>query len=136
MGNFIKSFDVALKEEIITCPRCETQQTAGYRHCLNCGYDLNKDIVYISGAITGIKNFKDIFNTAETTLKSKGNEVINPAKIELHESATHEDYMAICYEQINMADAIYMLKGWEKSKGACIEYGYARALGKKIIEEA
>ncbi len=135
MGNVIKHFDVALKEEIITCPSCDTQQETGYRHCLNCGYDFNKDIVYISGAITGIKNFKDIFNTAETVLKAKGNEVINPAKIQLHESATHEDYMAICYEQIKMADTIYMLKDWGKSKGACIEYGYARGLGKNIIEE-
>ena len=37
------------------------------------------------------------------------------------------------YTMLDIADAIYMMTGWEKSKGACIEYGYAQAKDKKII---
>ena len=36
---------------------------------------------------------------------------------------------------LNMCDAIYMLKGWEKSRGANREYGYALASDKIIVME-
>jgi hypothetical protein len=36
---------------------------------------------------------------------------------------------------IELADVVYVLKGWEKSEGAKIEIEYAKRLGKKIVYE-
>jgi hypothetical protein len=41
--------------------------------------------------------------------------------------------MKICFSLIDHADELYFLKGWEESRGANQEYGYAFASGKKII---
>jgi hypothetical protein len=65
----------------------------------------------------------------------KADQIINPTMLVLPESCTHDDYMNIDLMLLDLADAIYMLKGWEKSKGACIEYGYARAKNKMILME-
>jgi len=68
-------------------------------------------------------------------LKAQGYETINPALVNasLPESTTYWEYMKMDYTMLDIADAIYMMTGWEKSKGACIEYGYAQAKDKKII---
>lgn len=93
--------------------------------------------IYISGAITGIPNFKEIFDKAEMELKAEypGAEIINPTMIVLPESCTHADYMRLDFMLLDLADSIYMLKGWDKSKGACMEYGYALAKDKIILFE-
>lgn len=42
---------------------------------------------------------------------------------------THDEYMRVCLEMLKMCDAIYMIPGWETSKGATKEYEYAKKLG-------
>lgn len=86
-------------------------------------------IIYISGPITGVLDYKEKFDQAEKQLKEKypNAEIINPTMIVLPSSCTHEDYMRIDFMLLDLADAIYMLKGWDLSKGACMERGYAMA---------
>lgn len=95
--------------------------------------------IYISGAITNNKHYKEDFAKAEEYLREKfpNAEILNPAKTNatLPQSTTWEQYMSICYIMLDMADAIYMIDGWERSKGACIEYGYSVARDKMIIDE-
>ena len=93
--------------------------------------------IYISGPITGIPDYKEIFDKAEENLKDKfpNTEIINPTMVVLPASCTHEDYMRIDLMLLDLADAIYLLKGWDKSKGACMEYGYAIEKDLIILKE-
>ena len=94
--------------------------------------------VYISGPITGVDNFLENFNNAELYLKNHGCEVVNPAKINQNMPAdtTYEEYMKIDLAMLDMCDAIYMLNGWQDSKGANREFGYAWAKGITLMHEA
>lgn len=87
-------------------------------------------IVYISGGITGVVDYKERFAAAEKRLKEKGYIVLNPAA--LPEGLTHEAYMQICLPMVRVADAIYLLADWQKSPGATAEFFAARK-DKKII---
>lgn len=94
--------------------------------------DDNKSRVYISGAITGVADFIDKFGKAETMLRNLGFEVVNPAKCNLilPKSTTWQEYMDVTLCMLKMCDTIFMLEGWETSKGANIELSYA--LGAKM----
>ena len=94
--------------------------------------------IYISGPITNVLDYKEKFAKAEQKLKkdSPNAEIINPTMIVLPQSCTHEDYMKIDFMLLDLADAIYMLDGWDWSKGACMEYGYALAKDLIILWES
>lgn len=90
--------------------------------------------IYLSGPISGIENYKENFAAAEREAREKLSdwepEIFNPANIILPKDATHEDYMKICMQKLADCDTIYMLNGWQESRGACREYGYA--LGRQM----
>lgn len=90
--------------------------------------------IYLSGPITGIENYKEKFAAAEREARERLSdwepEVFNPADVILPNTATHEDYMKICMRELAKCDTIYMLNGWQDSRGACREYGYA--LGRRM----
>jgi nucleoside 2-deoxyribosyltransferase len=93
--------------------------------------------IYISGPITNKLDYMEDFDRAEQKLLSQGHEVINPAKINsfLPKDTTHEQYMTFSFMLLDMADTIYMLSGWRCSSGSCMEYEYARAKNKIIVED-
>lgn len=93
--------------------------------------------VYISGPITGTKNYAIRFAEAEARLEKMGFSVFNPARVnaELPENLEHEEYMEMSMAMLGMCDGIYMLNGWRDSRGACREYGYAMGKGLKIWNE-
>lgn len=96
--------------------------------------------IYISGKITGTKDYRQRFRIAESWLYFKYHEtnVINPAKVnaELPESTTYQEYMKMSLCMLSMCDTIYMLKGWKDSKGARLEHEYAKAHNYNIIYES
>lgn len=85
---------------------------------------MSKEIVYISGKITG-EDFIDTlvkFERAEKYLKELGYDVINPLKIVTNiPKFIIDDYewiMSICKALLRKANRIYMLKDWKYSNGA------------------
>lgn len=89
--------------------------------------------IYISGPVTGTDDYKERFQRAEEELKNKYeySMIVNPIKIQeifsKPEDVSHDEYMHISLAVLDKCDCIYMLAGWKKSQGACIEYGYAWA---------
>jgi nucleoside 2-deoxyribosyltransferase len=94
-------------------------------------------LFYISGKITGTDDYLERFAAAEEQLKTAGHVVINPAKMhsEWAEGVDYDELMLLCFKEIDLADGVYQLADWKDSKGACMEYGYAVAKDKLIIEE-
>lgn len=92
--------------------------------------------VYLSGPITGVKNYKENFAAAEEKMKKMGFDVINPAAFNrVLPEMGYEEYMDIDLKLLAMCDVIYMLKDWEKSRGANREYGFALGADITIIQE-
>lgn len=52
---------------------------------------------------------------------------------ELPEGMKPADYMRICFAMLDSADVVLFQHGWQESKGAKLEYDYAKYIGKKII---
>lgn len=93
-----------------------------------------EDTIYIAGPMTGYENFNfQAFDSAELELVAACWYVENPTKYGIVEGATWEDYMLSCLGQISKCGSMYMLKGWEKSRGAVIEHDLAQKLGLTII---
>lgn len=95
--------------------------------------------IYISGPITGTTDYKERFITASDHLLKQGHRPINPVAIaedikkRLPMEPAYETYMAIDLAILEMADAIYMLKGFEDSNGARVERMRAVQRGKQIF---
>lgn len=80
-------------------------------------------IVYLSGPIKGVENYKDIFNRTAAALEDLGDIVINPAELPL--GMPNNLYMPICLEMIKAADMVILLPGWDNSEGARLEKQFA-----------
>lgn len=93
-----------------------------------------KKIVFISGPMTGHKNYnREAFINAESKLLFLGYVPLNPAR--LPDGLTREAYMRIDQAMLKEADAIYLLPGWKGSSGASEEKALAEMCGLQILEE-
>jgi hypothetical protein len=113
--------------------------------------------IYVAGPMRGYPEFNfPAFRAAAKLLREQGYTVFSPAERdeEVHgeefasnfptgslEDATNQGFSLrrALYDDLAFitreADAIYMLKGWEKSAGAQAEWATARALDLDIIYE-
>lgn len=91
--------------------------------------------LYISGPITGDKNYRRKFRGAADELTARGYEVINPAELTgvIGKSFTYKEIIALDLDLLAKCDALIQLPRWEKSRGANIEYGFALASDKLVI---
>lgn len=93
---------------------------------------------YISGPVTGRERQAAIdFRSWESVLaKEKGWEVVNPVAVNsrLPGSASYEELMEMCDAMMRMCDRIFMMPGWESSKGCWHERMAANAYGMAVFE--
>lgn len=90
----------------------------------------NPKVVYISGPITGVKNYWEAFEQAAEDLEGLGYIALNPAR--LPQGMTNEQYMRICFAMIDSADAVLFLEDWRNSAGANLEAAYCEYTEKSV----
>lgn len=90
-----------------------------------------KKAVYISGPITGVKNYWEAFEQAEEDLQGLGYIPLSPAH--LPEGLTKEQYMRIDLAMIDAADAVLSLSFLNQSPGGQLELDYCRYTGKPVV---
>ena len=90
--------------------------------------------IYISGAVSSDKNFREKFAKAEKYLQGLGYNVVNPVKGE-EDGKEWVYYMRKDIVKLMSCDCVYALSGWVKSKGALIEIRLASDLGMEVIFE-
>lgn len=103
---------------------------------------MKKKVIYVSGKITGTSDYADRFSAVEDRLIAEGYEVLNPVRagkwLEHYlapEKPTWVQYMKYAIAAMMQADYIYMMSGWNQSKGARLERFLARVLNYNIIYE-
>ena len=89
-------------------------------------------IIFISGPISGIKDYETNFRAAESYLFVKGWTVLNPAM--LPSDMPESSYVPIDLAMLNAADAIVMLDGWSTHAGCLVEHGFALKQGKRVFD--
>lgn len=92
--------------------------------------------IYILGPISGRNEDEAMraFFDAEMKLREQGHEVINPTDISQW-GLSWDDYMVISEIVLRRGgiEAVYVLEGYEKSKGTLIEIGWAKTLKIPVI---
>ena len=93
--------------------------------------------VYISGAIAhhDIKERKQAYAEAETVMRRLGFEPVKPFRNGLPEDADWRQHMRVDNVLLLGCGYVYMLKGWELSKGAKLELDVASSCGIKVLFE-
>jgi len=112
--------------------------------------------IYVAGPMRGIPFFNfPAFHAAAANLRAQGHIVFSPAERDIEAHGTDiskgnvagDEALAAALHGFNLrealcddlkficlkADAIALLPGWEKSKGAKAEYATAKALGLKVL---
>lgn len=93
-------------------------------------------MIYIAGPMNGYPEMNfPAFHKAANNLRSAGFTVINPAELNPDINADWSDCMDVDIDAVFECKAVYMLNGWEKSKGARIEHRIAKNRGMEIIYE-
>lgn len=78
---------------------------------------------------------KEAFSDAEMRLRGMGFNPVNPFKNGLPDEAHWREHMKADIRLLLDCEFIYMLQGWELSKGAKLELDVASSCGIKVLFE-
>lgn len=90
--------------------------------------------IYVAGPMTGIPELNfPAFHAAAAALRAEGHHVENPAEINADPAAQWLDCMRMDIARLVTCDAVYMLPGWQNSRGALVEHTLAAGLGLQVL---
>ena len=94
--------------------------------------------IYVAGPMSGLADMNyPAFHEATARLRAKGWHVENPAENpdpHVDASCHWTAYMRMGVSQLMTCHAIYLLPGWQQSKGASLEYLIAQRLGLQVMQ--
>ena len=100
---------------------------------------MNRKTIYIAGPMAGIPDLNySAFSACEDKLRKEGWAVVNPFAFSaaFGDAPSGKMLDACCKSElaaIPFLDAIFLLPGWEKSKGAKAELAVALAHGLQVV---
>lgn len=92
--------------------------------------------VYLSGPISGVNDPHSDFNKAQTEVLMWAESVSNPVVLGANLTQQGDKWISLMKKAIKMmmdCDSIYMLEGWEDSRGAIMEHFLAQELEMPIF---
>ena len=90
--------------------------------------------IYVAGPMSGLPELNfPAFHAAAAALRAKGHEVVNPAEINADPSAGWNTCMRQDIAQLVTCEAVALLPGWEKSRGARLEAHIAGQLEMQVL---
>lgn len=95
--------------------------------------------VYIAGPMSGYEEFNfPAFNRVEELLRGSYGykHVINPAKLHPTTDLPWVEFLKQDLRELITCDAVFLLKGWEKSRGATLEAFVAYVLGLRLYKNS
>lgn len=101
--------------------------------CCTSEIKVKHHTVYVSGAMTGLPDHNfPAFHAAAGALRSMGHTVYNPAERGIIEGYSWEAYLRVDILDLMNCNAIFMLDGWQHSRGARLELSIAAELGMEV----
>jgi hypothetical protein len=99
-------------------------------------------VYYLSGPMTGIPDHNfPAFHEAAAKLRAQGLAVVSPAELDLAdpkptvgETYPWDYYLRRDLRELTRCDAVAVLPGWTRSKGAQLEVHVAKELGMPIVD--
>lgn len=89
--------------------------------------------IYISGPMSGLPDLNfPAFHAAAELLRGAGYDVVNPAELNPDPGKTWRECMSVDIKALCDCDAVAVLPGWDKSRGAMLELDIARRLEMQI----
>lgn len=89
--------------------------------------------IYVAGPMSGLPDLNfAAFHAAAAWLRGMGHTVINPAELNTDPAAEWHACMRVDIAALVTCDTIYLLPGWEDSRGAKLEHHIAERLGMSI----
>ncbi|TLP71687.1 DUF4406 domain-containing protein [Pseudomonas nitroreducens] len=89
--------------------------------------------IYLAGPMTGLPEFNyPAFHAEAERLRELGYHVENPAEHGVIDGCEWADYLRLDLQKLITCEAIALLPGWDKSKGARLEYHVATELGMQV----
>jgi hypothetical protein len=95
--------------------------------------------VYIAGPMSGYEEFNfPAFNRVEELLRESYGykHVVNPAKLHPTTDLPWVEFLKRDLRELIACDAVFLLKGWDKSRGATLEAFVAYVLGLRLYKNS